>query len=190
MVTHVAVASALQRPAPFFIFTAEMRHSTACEEGCHHSGDPAKSHRLHLHIMKAQFTLDFLRGILFAYIANQAWACLHFIFLGIAPFQPIQVIVPASLFLIYAFLLVAVLFRPFFSAKAVFVSLLILAILYVGSVGVAFVLSHHPAFSPLDPQSRELFSISNHAVSLFLAIGSVAVAYLFYRKQKQLLKSA
>jgi len=147
--------------------------------------------------MKAQISLDFLRGILFSYIANQTWAPLPFIFFGIAPFQPVQVIVsawlfivPASKFLIYAYLLLTLLFRPFSSAKAVFVSLLILALVYVILVGFALVLSHHPAFSSLNPQYREFLSISNHAVSLFLAIGSAVIAYICYRKQKHLLKSA
>ena len=133
--------------------------------------------------MKAQSTLDFLRGILFAYIANRAWVFLHSIFLGMTPFQPVQVIVPALLFLIYAALLLALLFRPFSSARVVFMSLLLLALFFSGSVGVALVISRQPSFSFLR-QHSEFFSISNYSVPLLLSIGAVAIAYIFYRKQK------
>jgi len=136
--------------------------------------------------MKAQISLDFLRGILFAYIANQAWVSIRRIFLETTPFHSVQVIVEASLFLIYASLLLALLFRPFANAKLIFVSLLLLAILFVGSVsvGLTLVISRQPSFFSAVHQYPELFSISKHAVSLFLSIGSVVIAYTLYHKHK------
>ncbi len=97
--------------------------------------------------MKPSITVDFLRGILFAYVAYHCYLFINALWIGFFPiFQPLQAGSSALLLTVYLILFVGLLFRPARSAKPVFIFLSLFCLLPIAS---GLVLAQLPAqFSP------------------------------------------
>lgn len=127
--------------------------------------------------MKPSITLDFLRGILFAFIAYYCYVFGNALWIGFFPrFQPYQAGSAALLLAVHILLLLGLLFRPARSAKAVFVFLTFLCLLPI--ISVLYWLNYPLSALPQSPFTPRFFA------SLFASIGVAIVAYLHYRARQ------
>jgi hypothetical protein len=128
--------------------------------------------------MKPSITVDFLRGILFAYVAYRCYLFANGLWIGFVPmFQPFQAGSSALLLGVYLILFVGLLFRPSRSAKAVFIFLSLFCLLPIAS-GLYW-LNYPLNALPRSPFTMRFF------VSLFMSAAVAVIAYVHYRARRQ-----
>jgi hypothetical protein len=125
--------------------------------------------------MKSLTVVNILRCILILYVVREAWLFLHGIILGITPFQASQLAVSAALFVIYAAILFALLFRPESSAKLVFGALTGMALLSLVPVVIWLVIDH------LTPGAHIRLVGTDFIISVGGAFCAAVIAYFHYR---------
>jgi hypothetical protein len=128
--------------------------------------------------LKPSITVDFLRGILVAYVAYECYVFAAGLWVGLSSrSQPLVLGASAIPLTVYIALFVALLFRPAPSAKAVFVFLTLFASLQFAAA--LYWLSH--------PMVRSLSTTSKiqHFRSLLMCPAVVIAAYLYDRGVKQ-----
>jgi hypothetical protein len=128
--------------------------------------------------MKPSITVDFLRGILFAYVAYSCYLFSNALWIGLSPhFQPYQAGSSALLLGVYVILFVGLLFRPASSAKTVFIFLALFCLLPIASA--LYWLNYPLAALPRSPFTIRFF------VSLFTSVAVAAIAFVHYRFRQQ-----
>ncbi|MEY2493259.1 MAG: hypothetical protein QOH24_2210 [Verrucomicrobiota bacterium] len=124
--------------------------------------------------MKQSITIDFLRGIFFAYVAYSCYLFGNALWIGLVPrFQLIQAGSSALLLGVYLVLFIGLLFRPARSAKAVFIFLALFCLLPI--VSGLYWLNYPLSALPRSPFTMRFF------VSLFTSVTVAAIAYVHYR---------
>ena len=128
--------------------------------------------------MKPSLSVDFLRGILFAFVVHCCYIFANALWAGLFPrFQPYQAGSAALLLFVYVILLGGLLFRPRRSARAVFVFLMLLCVLQIGS-GIYW-FTYPLRALPQSPFTAGFFA------SLLGSIVATAVAYAHFRARHQ-----
>jgi hypothetical protein len=128
--------------------------------------------------MKPFITLDFLRGMLVAYVTYKCYVFGCALWIGLFPrFQVFQAGASALALAVYIILFLGLLFRPARSAKAVFVFLSLFCLLQIGSD--VYWLSYPVNAIPHRPLTIQLYR------SLFMSIAVAVIVYVYYRTYQQ-----
>jgi hypothetical protein len=128
--------------------------------------------------MKPSLTLDFLRGILFAFVTHECYTLI----VVLVAILPLPAQLPGAgaaglLLVVHLVLLLGLLFRPHSSAKAVFVFLALFCLL---PVGWAFYWLGYP----LRALPRSPFTVS-WIMSVLTSFAVAGIAYFHYRGHVQ-----
>jgi len=125
--------------------------------------------------VKPSVTTDFLRGILFAYVAYNCYVFAYTLWIGLSPrVQPLQAGGSALALTIFIILGLALLFRPVRSARTVFIFISLLCLLWGGAA--LFWLSYPAnAFSFPRPMPAQLYR------QLLSSLVVAGIAYFHYR---------
>lgn len=128
--------------------------------------------------MKPSITIDFLRGILFAFVGYYCYAFGNALWIGLFPrFQPYQAGVAALFLCVHVILFFGLLFRPARSAKAVFVFLALFCLVPIASS--MYWLNYPVSALPRSPFTPRFIA------SLVTSIAIAIVAYIHYRARQQ-----
>jgi hypothetical protein len=128
--------------------------------------------------MKPSISVDFLRGILFAFVAYSCYQFGNALWFSSFPrLQTAQVGIAGLLLIVHLVLLTGLLFQPARSAKAVFVFLALFCLVPIGS---AIYWMNYPLRElPRSPFTPHFLS------SLFVSIAVAVIAYIHYRARQQ-----
>jgi hypothetical protein len=128
--------------------------------------------------MKPLITLEFLRGMLVAYVAYECYIFGCGLWIGLFPrLQPFSAGASDLALAVYIILFLALLFRPARSAKAVFVFLSLFCLLQIGSN--VYWLSY-----PVNAVAHRPLTIQLYR-SLFMSIAVGLIVYVYYRISQQ-----
>ena len=134
--------------------------------------------------MKRPLSLEFIRGILVAFLAFETWNGVARLLTLIHPFYLGQFIAGALFLAVSLWLFLLLVFSPCTCAKAIFRALLLLSVFYAILIGLGSMIIFHLDKGIISPIEGALFE--NGIINTFEFIGAAAVAYLYYKMQNKM----